>query len=71
VGEHATCGPGNLRSCGFTYSPDTFMEAGIGFYNMSWRDMGVPDLGKIMAIVQVWFRQPFGYNALVVLLASH
>ena len=25
----------------------------IGFYNFSWRDMGVPDLDKMMDIVQV------------------
>lgn len=53
VGEHAHCGPGNLPSCGFTYSPESFMAAGVGFYNFSWRDMGVPNLDKIMDIVQV------------------
>ncbi|KAG1660567.1 hypothetical protein FOA52_005103 [Chlamydomonas sp. UWO 241] len=57
VGEHENCGPpgnpGNLPSSGFSYDPDTFMAAGIGFYNFSWRDMGVPDLDKMMDIVQV------------------
>lgn len=53
VGEHDNCGPGNLPKSGFTYDPDSFMAAQIGFYNFSWRDMGVPDLSKMMDIVQV------------------
>ncbi|GLI65552.1 hypothetical protein VaNZ11_009114 [Volvox africanus] len=53
VGEHANCGPGNLPHCGFTYDPETFMAAGIGYYNFSWRDMGVPSLDRMMDIVQV------------------
>ncbi|KAG1660568.1 hypothetical protein FOA52_005104 [Chlamydomonas sp. UWO 241] len=53
IGEHEHCGPGNLPSSGFSYYPDTFMAAGIGFYNFGWRDMGVPDLDKMMDIVQV------------------
>ena len=53
VGEHAECGPGNLPSSGFTYRPEYFMEEGIGFVNLSWRDMGVPTLDKMMDIVQV------------------
>lgn len=57
VGEHAGCGPGLLPTSGFTYSPETFMEAKIGFYNFSWRDMGVPTLDKMMDIVQVSCRQ--------------
>lgn len=53
VGEHGTCGPGVLPSSGFSYDPNTFMAARVGFYNFSWRDMGVPDLVKMMDIVQV------------------
>lgn len=53
VGEHETCGPGLLASCGFTYNPEAFMAAKIGFCNFSWRDMGVPTLDKMMDIVQV------------------
>jgi hypothetical protein len=53
VGEHAGCGPGNLPGSGFTYRPEYFMEARIGFVNMSWRDMEVPTLDKMMDIVQV------------------
>ncbi|PNW80650.1 hypothetical protein CHLRE_07g325724v5 [Chlamydomonas reinhardtii] len=53
VGEHASCGPGNLPGTGFTYDPESFMAAGIGYYNFSWRDMGVPSLDRMMDIVQV------------------
>lgn len=53
VGEHESCGPGNLPVSGFTYNPETFMAAKIGVYNISWRDMGVPTLEKMMDIVQV------------------
>ena len=58
VGEHAGCGPGNLPSSGFTYAPEAFMAARIGFYNLSWRDMGVPTLDRMLDIVQVgWLQQ--------------
>lgn len=53
VGEHASCGPGNLPSCGFSYEAEPFMAAGVGVYNFSWRDMGVPTLDRMMDIVQV------------------
>jgi len=53
VGEHDSCGPGNLPASGFTYNPELFMSAKIGFYNLSWRDMGVPTLDKMMDVVQV------------------
>ncbi|KXZ56447.1 hypothetical protein GPECTOR_1g40 [Gonium pectorale] len=53
VGEHASCGPGNLPSSGFTYDPESFMAGGIGYYNFAWRDMGVPSLERMMDIVQV------------------
>ncbi|EFJ43833.1 hypothetical protein VOLCADRAFT_96011 [Volvox carteri f. nagariensis] len=53
VGEHASCGPGNLAHTGFTYDPETFMAGGVGYYNFAWRDMGVPSLDRMMDIVQV------------------
>eukprot|EP00200_Dunaliella_tertiolecta_P007124 CAMPEP_0202370966 /NCGR_PEP_ID=MMETSP1127-20130417/2457_1 /ASSEMBLY_ACC=CAM_ASM_000462 /TAXON_ID=3047 /ORGANISM="Dunaliella tertiolecta, Strain CCMP1320" /LENGTH=1256 /DNA_ID=CAMNT_0048967055 /DNA_START=16 /DNA_END=3783 /DNA_ORIENTATION=- len=53
VGEHDHCGPGNLRKSGFSYDPELFMAAKIGFFNFSWQDMGVPDLDRMMDIVQV------------------
>ena len=53
VGEHDSCGPGNLPSSGFSYEPESFTAARIGFYNFSWRDMGVPDVDRMMDIVQV------------------
>jgi hypothetical protein len=34
------------------------MAHGVGFYNMSWRDMGVPTLDKMMDIVQVGRGRP-------------
>ena len=51
-GEHANCGPGNLAG-GFTYDAETFMAARVGVYNFCWRDMGVPNLDRMMDIVQV------------------
>jgi len=53
VGEHDHCGPGNLPKSGFSYDPESFMAAKIGFFNFSWQDMGVPDLDRMMDIVQV------------------
>ena len=53
VGEHAHCGRGNVAASGFSYDPQSFMLAGIGVYNLSWRDMGVPSLHRILEIVQV------------------
>jgi hypothetical protein len=53
TGEHAHCGPGNLPSSGFTYSLETIMQAGIGFYHMPWPDMSVPSLPAVMKICQV------------------
>ena len=53
VGEHAHCGKGNLPHTGFSYDPESFMAVGIGVYNFSWRDMGVPTFHKMLDIVQV------------------
>lgn len=53
AGEHAHCGPGVLRSSGFSYQPETVMAAGIGVFHMCWPDMSVPGLDAMMRIVQV------------------
>jgi hypothetical protein len=53
TGEHSACGPGLLAASGFSYAPETFMRAGIGYYHMPWPDMSVPSLPAIMRIVQV------------------
>jgi protein tyrosine phosphatase domain-containing protein 1 len=63
VGEHESCGPGNLAVSGFTYNPETFMAAKIGVYNISWRDMGVPTLEKMMDIVQVRLALNAGHSS--------
>ena len=60
VGEHAHCGRGNVAASGFSYDPQSFMVAGIGVYNLSWRDMGVPSLHRILEIVQVGLLWEFG-----------
>jgi protein tyrosine phosphatase domain-containing protein 1 len=52
VGEHAECGPGILPGCGFSYHPEYFMGGGVGFVNISWRDMGVPTLDRMLDLVQ-------------------
>ena len=52
VGEHSSCGfP--LDSSGFSYSPETFMENNIFFYNFEWNDYGVRSLQAILDMVQV------------------
>lgn len=53
TGEHAHCGRGILPASGFSYHPEAFMAHGIGVFNFSWRDMGIPTLHKMMDIVQV------------------
>ena len=42
-----------MAASGFSYDPESFMVAGIGVYNLSWRDMGVPSLHRILEVVQV------------------
>ena len=53
TGEHAHCGPGLLAASGLTYLPDTFMQAGIGYFHMCWQDMSTPNLAAMTHIVQV------------------
>lgn len=53
TGEHAWCGPGNLRHTGFSYDPATLQQHQIGYCHMAWPDMNVPDLPYVLKIVQV------------------
>ncbi|XP_059383130.1 protein tyrosine phosphatase domain-containing protein 1-like isoform X2 [Carassius carassius] len=52
-GEHASCGNQLDPQSGFTYRPETFMEAGIYFYNFRWNDYGVASLTSILDMVKV------------------
>ncbi|KAL4655877.1 protein tyrosine phosphatase domain-containing protein 1-like [Arapaima gigas] len=52
-GEHASCGNPLEPESGFTYRPETFMEAGIYFYNFGWKDYGVASLTTILDMVKV------------------
>ncbi|XP_052449466.1 protein tyrosine phosphatase domain-containing protein 1 [Carassius gibelio] len=52
-GEHASCGNPLDPQSGFTYRPETFMEAGIYFYNFRWNDYGVASLTSILDMVKV------------------
>ncbi|XP_071767737.2 protein tyrosine phosphatase domain-containing protein 1 isoform X2 [Centroberyx gerrardi] len=52
-GEHASCGNSLEQESGFTYRPETFMEAGIYFYNFGWKDYGVASLTTILDMVKV------------------
>uniref|UniRef100_A0A3P9AJM7 Protein tyrosine phosphatase domain-containing protein 1 n=1 Tax=Esox lucius TaxID=8010 RepID=A0A3P9AJM7_ESOLU len=52
-GEHAHCGPPLEPSTGFTYSPQTFMDNDIFFFNFGMPDFGVSSLLGIMDGVKV------------------
>ncbi|MBN3325369.1 PTPC1 protein, partial [Atractosteus spatula] len=52
-GEHASCGNPVEQDSGFTYRPETFMEAGIYFYNFGWKDYGVASFTTILDMVKV------------------
>ncbi|KAM9364079.1 protein tyrosine phosphatase domain-containing protein 1 [Pholidichthys leucotaenia] len=52
-GEHASCGNPLEQESGFTYRPETFMEAGIYYYNFGWKDYGVASLATILDMVKV------------------
>ncbi|XP_062872068.1 protein tyrosine phosphatase domain-containing protein 1 [Trichomycterus rosablanca] len=52
-GEHADCGNALVPESGFTYRPESFMEAGIYFYNFEWNDYGVAPLTTILDMVKV------------------
>uniref|UniRef100_A0A1A8JKZ9 Protein tyrosine phosphatase domain-containing protein 1 n=1 Tax=Nothobranchius kuhntae TaxID=321403 RepID=A0A1A8JKZ9_NOTKU len=53
AGEHASCGPPLEQESGLTYRPETFMEAGIYYYNFGWKDYGVASLTTILDMVKV------------------
>lgn len=52
-GEHASCGNPLEQESGFTYRPETFMEADIYYYNFGWKDYGVASLMTILDMVKV------------------
>ncbi|XP_065811416.1 protein tyrosine phosphatase domain-containing protein 1 isoform X2 [Labrus bergylta] len=52
-GEHASCGNSLEQESGFTYRPETFMRAGIYYYNFGWKDYGVASLTTILDMVKV------------------
>ncbi|KAL6111405.1 ptpdc1 [Pungitius sinensis] len=52
-GEHASCGNPLEHESGFTYRPESFMEAGIYYYNFGWKDYGVASLTTILDMVKV------------------
>ncbi|XP_032404478.1 protein tyrosine phosphatase domain-containing protein 1 isoform X1 [Xiphophorus hellerii] len=52
-GEHASCGFPLEPESGFTYRPETFMEAGIYYYNFGWKDYGVASLTTVLDMVKV------------------
>ncbi|KAM4618277.1 protein tyrosine phosphatase domain-containing protein 1 [Polymixia lowei] len=52
-GEHAHCGPPLDPSSGFTYSPQTFMENDIFFYNFGMPDFSVSSLVGLIDGVKV------------------
>ncbi|KAM6961193.1 protein tyrosine phosphatase domain-containing protein 1 [Aplochiton taeniatus] len=52
-GEHGHCGPPLERDSGFTYSPQTFMENEIFFFNFGMADFGVSSLVSIIDGVKV------------------
>ncbi|CAM9885456.1 unnamed protein product, partial [Chrysoparadoxa australica] len=51
-GEHPWCGDG-LKSSGFPYQPEEFMQEGISCMNFAWPDMTVPSLSLLADIVRV------------------
>uniref|UniRef100_H2MCE5 Protein tyrosine phosphatase domain-containing protein 1 n=2 Tax=Oryzias latipes TaxID=8090 RepID=H2MCE5_ORYLA len=52
-GEHASCGNPLEPESGFTYRPETFMQAGVYYYNFGWKDYGVASLTTILDMVKV------------------
>ncbi|CAL8263082.1 unnamed protein product [Merluccius merluccius] len=52
-GEHAHCGPPLDAESGFTYSPQSFMENNIFFYNFGMPDFGVSSMVGIIDGVKV------------------
>ncbi|XP_055340605.1 protein tyrosine phosphatase domain-containing protein 1-like isoform X2 [Paramacrobiotus metropolitanus] len=55
-GEHPHCGPDVALvtpNQDFSYNPQTFMDAGVYFYNYGWRDYGVGASSQILSMVKV------------------
>lgn len=53
AGEHAGCGDGLVEDGSFSYCVETFIDAGISFYNFPWKDMTTPTIQLMMNAVQV------------------
>jgi len=51
-GEHPWCGD-KLLANGFSYTPERFMEAGVRYFNFSWKDLTAPDMPKAVSIVEI------------------
>eukprot|EP00117_Sycon_ciliatum_P013492 scpid27621/ scgid14137/ Protein tyrosine phosphatase domain-containing protein 1 len=52
TGEHEHCGFG-LTSCGLSYFPQDFMDAGILCYQYGWKDFGTPNMKTLFNMVYV------------------
>ncbi|GJP57377.1 hypothetical protein CLOM_g16399 [Closterium sp. NIES-68] len=50
-GEHPWCGPG-ITASGFSYTPDNFIKAGVGYLHVPWKDMACPPFPTMLSIVQ-------------------
>ncbi|GJP54872.1 hypothetical protein CLOM_g13892 [Closterium sp. NIES-68] len=50
-GEHPWCGPG-ITASGFSYTPDKFIKAGVGYLHAPWKDMACPPFPTMLSIVQ-------------------
>jgi protein tyrosine phosphatase len=51
-GEHPYCGDGLQATKAFSYTPEELYDSNLYFYNIGWPDMQVPDLSKIVNLVQ-------------------
>ncbi|CAI5476125.1 unnamed protein product [Closterium sp. Yama58-4] len=50
-GEHPWCGSG-ITASGFSYTPDNFIKAGVGYLHAPWKDMACPPFPTMLSIVQ-------------------
>ncbi|CAI5517997.1 unnamed protein product, partial [Closterium sp. Naga37s-1] len=51
AGEHPWCGSG-ITASGFSYTPDKFIKAGVGYLRAPWKDMACPPFPTMLSIVQ-------------------
>ncbi|CAI5995798.1 unnamed protein product [Closterium sp. NIES-64] len=51
AGEHPWCGSG-ITASGFSYTPDKFIKAGVGYLHAPWKDMACPPFPTMLSIVQ-------------------